>query len=168
MSRSWFHKSGLRLGLVLGMVFGTVNVLFSWLFPLSDDTIGALLRFYGPMFFMWVFASFRAARRDERLLSGITTGVVVAFATFCVFDLLNLVRVNLFLDDLTGRADWQSMMVRFSASGFDSLRAFVTLEYIEDAPLKIGAASAIGAVMGTVGGVLGRLQSWFTIASAQT
>jgi hypothetical protein len=60
----------------------------------------------------------------------------VAFATFCIFDVLNLVRVNLFLYDLTGRADWQSMMARFRASEFDSVRAFVTMDYIKDAPLN--------------------------------
>ena len=148
-----------RLGLLLGMMFGAVNVMFSWLFPLSDDTIGALLRFYGPMFFVWSFISFRAARRDGRLLSGLVTGAAVAFTTFCVFDVLNIVRVNLFLGELTARADWQNMMARFRASEFSNLRAFVTLEYVRDAPLKIGTASVIGAVMGTIGGSLGRVQS---------
>ena len=125
------QRHPLRLGLLLGTMFGAVNVMFSWLFPLSDDTlIGALLRFYGPMFFVWGFASFRAARRDRRLLSGLLTGAAVAFATFCVFDVLNIVRVNLFLDELTARADWQSMMARFRASEFSNLRAFVTLKLL--------------------------------------
>ena len=56
--------------------------------------------------------------------------MVVASATFCVFDLLNILRVNLFLSELAGRADWQSIMARFGASGFSSLRAFVTFDYI--------------------------------------
>jgi len=68
----------LRLGLLVGTIFGTLNMMFSWLFPLSDDTIAALLRFS-----------------------------------------------------------------RFRASEFSSLRAFVTLEYVRDAPLKIGTASTI-------------------------
>src|SRR5262245_42190332 len=144
-------KRAFRLGLLLGLIFGFVNLIFSWLFPLADDTIAALLRFYGPMFFTWAFASFRAALRYRRLLPGVATGLIVAFATFCVFDLLNLVRVNLFLYDLTSRADWQTMMARFRASEFESLRTFVTLDYIKDAPLKIGAASVIGAMMGALG-----------------
>jgi hypothetical protein len=156
----WLYlKRALGLGLFLGLIFGAANLVFSWLLPLEDDTIGGLLRFYGPMFFVWVFASFRAARRHGRVLSGVATGLVVAFATFCVFDLLNLVRVNVFLYDLTGRADWQSMMARFRASESTSLRTFVTLDYIKDAPLKIGAASLIGTVMGVVGGALGGLTS---------
>lgn len=146
-----------RLGLIVGLVFGAVNLVSSWLYPLADDTPGALLRFYGPMFFVWALASFRAARRGGRLLTGVTTGAVVACATFCVFHVVVLLRVNLFLDELTGRADWQNMMMRFRASGVDSLRLFVNVDYVRGAPLKIGVACAIGAMMGIIGGFLGRL-----------
>jgi len=157
---SWVGNSKLRLGLIIGLTFGAVDLLYTWLFPLEDDTIGALLRFYGPMFLLWAFASFRAARRDGRLLSGVTTGLVVAFATFCAYDLLILIRVNVFLTELTGRADWQNLMARFKASESSDLRAFVTLDYLKMAPLKIGAASAVGAVMGVIGGSLGRMHVW--------
>jgi len=157
---SWVGNSKLRLGLIIGLTFGAVDLLYTWLFPLEDDTIGALLRFYGPMFLLWAFASFRAARRDGRLLSGVTTGLVVAFATFCAYDLLILIRVNVFLTELTGRADWQNLMARFKASESSDLRAFVTLDYLKMAPLKIGAASVVGAVMGVIGGSLGRMHVW--------
>jgi hypothetical protein len=85
------------------------------------------------------------------------TGAVVAFATFCIYNLLVLVRVNLFLGELTGRADWQNLMAQFKASGYESLRTFVNLENIKGAPFKIGVASTIGAAMGLIGGVLSRL-----------
>jgi hypothetical protein len=154
----WPHiKRIVVLGLAVGLIFGLVNLLMSWLFPLAEDTPGALLRFYGPMFFVWALASFRAALRTGRLLSGITTGLAVAFATFVAFDLLILARVNLFLHELTGRADWQNMMMRFRASDMDSLRAFVNADYLIGAPLKLGVSCAIGAVMGTIGGLLGQL-----------
>ena len=51
------------------------------------------------------------------------------------------------------------MMLRFRASEFDSLRVFVNMEYLKDAPFKIGGASVIGAVMGLVGGTIGRLKA---------
>jgi hypothetical protein len=104
----WSHtKRTVLLGLAVGLVFGSVNLIMTWLYPLADDTPAALLQFYGPMFFVWALASFRTARRTGRLLSGITTGLTVAFATFFAYDLLILVRVNLFPHELkcvlTGR-----------------------------------------------------------------
>ena len=156
-SRRWVNNP-LLLGLIVGLVFGAVNLVVTWLHPLDDDSPAALLRFYGSMFLVWALASFRAARRSGRLLSGVTTGMIVAFATFCVFDVMVLLRVNLFLDDLTGRADWQNMVLRFPGSGSDSLRLFVNLDYIKGAPLKLGVASVIGVVLGVIGGSLGRLR----------
>lgn len=159
MVRPQLPDRPLLLGFVLGLVFGVVDLLFTWVAPLSDDSIPALLTFYGPMFFSWAFVSFRSARRSGRLWRGVTAGFVVAFGTFCVFYVLNLLRVNLFLADLTGRTDWQNMMQRFRGSGFDSLRVFVNIDYLKGAPFKIGVASVIGAVMGLVGGTIGRLNS---------
>ena len=47
----WWHlKGALRLGVLLGLIFGAVNLVFSWLYPLGDDTIAALLRFDGDVF----------------------------------------------------------------------------------------------------------------------
>ena len=157
MDRSTFIESPWLVGILLGVTFGAMNLLVTWLFPLADDTPGALLLFYGPMFALWAFAAFRATRRSGRFLSGVTTGMLVAFATFVVFDVLVILRVNLFLNEITGRADWRNMMWRFQASGFDNLRTFVTVDYIKGAPLKIGVASAIGAFMGVVGGIVGSL-----------
>jgi hypothetical protein len=88
------------------------------------------------------------------LSTGVATGFVVAFGTFCVFYVVNLLRVNLFLAELTGREDWQSMTQRFRVSEVDSLRVFVNVEYLKGAPFKIGVASVIGAVMGLVGGAI--------------
>ncbi len=161
-----FVNNPLLLGLIVGLVFGSVNLVFTWLYPLDDDSPGALLRFYGPMFFVWALVSFRAVRRSGRLLPGVTTGLIVAFATFCVYDVLVLLRVNLFLNDLAGREDWQNMMRRFRGSGFDSLRLFVNLDYIKGLPLKTGVASLIGGLMGLVGGSVGRLTHRRKIAAA--
>ena len=154
----WSHtKRTVLLGLAVGLVFGAVNLVMTWLYPLAEDTPAALLQFYGPMFFLCALPSFRAARRTGRLLSGITTGLTVAFAAFFAYDLLILVRVNLFLHELTGRSDWQNMMMRFRAGDIDSLRLFVNVDYLTGAPLKLGVSCAIGAVIGTIGGFLGQL-----------
>jgi hypothetical protein len=163
MVRSRFAASPLLLGIIVGLTFGAMNLIVTWLFPLADDTPGALLLFYGPMFMLWALAAFRASRRSGRFLSGVTTGMLIALATFVVFDALVILRVNLFLNEITGRADWRNMMWRFQASGFDSLRAFVNVDYIKGAPLKIGVASAIGAFMGVLGGILGSLPTRPTV-----
>lgn len=86
--------SPLLLGLFTGLIFGTVNLVFTWFSPLEDDSPGELLRFYGPMFFVWASAAFRTARLSGRIWSGVTTGMLVAFATFWAFEVLVLVRVN--------------------------------------------------------------------------
>ena len=158
-TRQNFAIRPLLLGLVLGLIFGVADLLITWIAPLADDSVAALLTFYGPMFLSWAFVAFRAARCSGRVSEGVRAGLVVAFATFCVFYVFNLLRVNVFLAELTGRADWQNMMQRFRASGFDSLRAFVNIDYLKGAPFKIAVASFIGAVMGLVGGVVGRFKS---------
>ena len=148
----------LRIGFVVGLIFGVVDLLFTWLAPLSDDTIPALLLFYGPMFLIWILVAFRETRATGRFTAGVVAGATVAFGTFCIFVLLNFARVNLFLDQLTGRLDWQNMMQRFRASNTDSLRWFVNLDYLKGTPFKMAVSIAVGAVMGIVGSSLGYLR----------
>lgn len=143
-------------GLLLGVAFGIIDLIMTWAAPLADDSGSALLRFYGPMFFVWIFASYLAARRTTSLLAGVATGCVLAFATFCTFSIMNMVRVNAFLPELTARDDWQDMMRRFNRSGSGSLRLIINWDYLKGTPLKIGVASLIGAVLGVVGGTIGR------------
>jgi hypothetical protein len=147
----------LIFGVGLGVAFGVVDLIGTWAAPLADDSGSALLLFYGPMFFVWALASYLAARRTRSLLAGIVTGCVLAFATFSAFYVMNMVRVNTFLTELTARDDWQNMMRKFHGSGFESLRLFINWDYLKGAPFKIGVASFIGAVMGAVGGTVGHL-----------
>lgn len=130
-------RKPLLIGLTAGLVFGCVDLLLTWRDPLEDDSPLVLLRFYGPMFLVWSFIAFKAARSAGRLGSGVFTGMVLAFATFAVFIALNFLRVNLFLYDLTGRPDWQNMMMRFRASGAEDLRPFVNLDYVRENPSRL-------------------------------
>jgi hypothetical protein len=94
-------------------------------------------------------------------LDAVKVGGTVAFVTFVVFDLAAIVRVNLFLDALAHRSDWQNLMLRFQSSDFNSLRVYANYEYLAGAPFKIFVASLIGAGTGLVGGFfasLGRRQ----------
>jgi hypothetical protein len=142
---------GVVLGALLGTGFGVWNLIGTWIDPLEDDTIAALLTFYGPMFAAWGIAGFVAARRSGRIVDGIRFAAAVAFGTFAVFVAVNLVRINLFFDAVLERADWQNMVARFRASGAGSLRAAINYNYVADAPFKILVASLIGAATGLVG-----------------
>lgn len=156
----------LVLGLIVGVVFGAANLVHTWLYPVEDDTVLAVLRFYGPMFFLWSLASFCAVRRTGLWVSGVTAGALVAFSTFAVFEVFVLTRVNLFLDELTSRPDWQDMMMRFRRSDSDSLRLFVNLDYLKGAPFKLAVACAIGAAMGIIGGSIGWLWHRWKVRAA--
>jgi hypothetical protein len=125
--------------------------------PLADDDTRALLLFYRPMFAIWGIAGFLTARRTGRILDGVKVAAIVAFVTFVVFDLAAIVRVNLFLDALTDRSDWQNLLVRFQASGFKSLWVYANYEYLTGSPFKILVATIIGVVTGLIGGLFGWL-----------
>jgi hypothetical protein len=145
------------LGLILGAGFGLLNLVITWLNPLADDELITLLAFYGPMFTIWGIAGFGAARRTGRLRDAVRVGATVAFVTFFVYTLAVILRVNLFLDALSQRSDWQNLMEGFKASGFKSLKAYANYRYVTGAPFKILVATMIGAVTGLVGGFFGKL-----------
>ena len=148
------------LGLLVGAGFGLWNLIATRLDPLADDTPIALLIFYGPMFAIWSVAGFFGSRRTGRLTDGVKVGATVAFVTFVVYVLTQFVRVNIFLDILTKRSDWQNLMARFQSSGYESLRWYVNYVGLTGAPFKILVASIIGAGTGLVGGLLGSLGRW--------
>jgi hypothetical protein len=148
------YKGLVVAGCITGLLFGAADLCLAWLDPLADDAPGALLLFYGPMFAVWAFASFVVVKRSARFTTAVMAGLTIAFATAFVFVAVNLLRVNVFFDQLVGRIDWQNMMLRFRASGLESLRLFVNLDYLRGAPFKIAVATAIGALMGGLAGGL--------------
>ena len=141
-------------GVLLGIGFGICNLLSSLIAPLADDTIAALLLFYGPMFAIWGAIGFLAARKSGRIVDGIKAASIVAFLTFVVFDVMVILRVNVFLYTLTDRPDWRNLMARFRTSGSENLRAFITYHYVMQSPFKILVATAIGISTGVIGGLL--------------
>jgi hypothetical protein len=157
MNLQLLQSRPVHLGLLLGVIFSLWNLTATRLNPLAEDTVAALLMFYGPMFTIWGLAAFAATRRTGRLVDGAKVGATIAFVTFVVFVVARIVGVNLFLEATSQRADWQNLMIRFRASGFESLRLYANYEYLTGAPLKILVASVIGLCMGLVGGVFGSL-----------
>jgi hypothetical protein len=155
VATSVLRRHPVRLGILLGAVFGLWNLIATMVDPLADDTPLALLVFYGPMFAIWAIAGFRAFRRSGRHLDAVKTASLVAFVTFIVFDIAVVIRVNLFLDAVSQRSDWRNVMTRFEDSGFESLRLYVNYMNVTGAPFKTLVASTIGAVMGLIGGLTG-------------
>jgi len=148
--------SSVTLGLVIGAVFGVWNLLYSLLAPLADDTILALLAFYGPMFTMWGFAGFAACRRRGRFVDALKAGVIVGAMTHLVFYSIILLRVNLFLDTLSGRPDWQNLVRTFQSSGFESFRAHVNYSYAQQFIPKLVVSIIISTVTAALGGLAGK------------
>ena len=148
-------KQTLLLGVALGVFFGAWNVLAAWMAPLADDTLPAVLMFYGPMFLTWVLAGFSAGRRSGRAADGALTGAVVALATFTVLTAIVIGRMNLSLETTSARPDWRNLMSRYPSSGFASLRAYANYVYLTGAPFKLLVATSIGALCGAIGGGIG-------------
>ena len=90
-------------------------------------------------------------------MDAVKVGATVALGTFVVFVFVRIVGVDLFLDTTSQRSDWQNLLVRFQASGLESLRVYANYEYVIGAPFKIVVASIIGAGTGLVGGFFGSL-----------
>jgi hypothetical protein len=112
-ARLWYVRQvlslidGVKIGTVLGAVFGAWMLTFTWLAPLAEDTALALAGFYGPMVLTWGLAAFAATRRTRRLIHGVKVGATVGLATFLIFNIAAIVRVNLFLEVISRRSDWQ-------------------------------------------------------------
>src|SRR5687768_12357796 len=112
----WYLRQALSLvdsvtsGLVLGVVFGAWNLVYTFLAPLAEDTVSALLSFYGPMFVMWGVVGFAAHRRTGRFVDSLKAGMTVGAVTIAVFCAANLLRVNLFLETISQRSDWRNVL----------------------------------------------------------
>jgi hypothetical protein len=149
-------RSIITLGGLFGLIFGVWNVLAAVLTPVTEDTPLRLLAFYGPMFTAWGFIGGRVFQRRQRLASAAIAGAMVALVTFAVLTAIVILRVNLTLETIVQRPDWQNMVANYPGSGFDSFRTYVNYIYLSGAPFKIAVASAIGAISGLIGGLIRR------------
>ena len=147
-------RRAIRFGVLIGAVFGLWNLIVSIVDPLAEDSALALLSFYGPMFACWGVVGFKTFQDTRRLSEAVKLATVVAFVTFLVYDVAVIIRVNLLLDSLTERSDWQNMMAQFRASGSNNLRLYVNGVGLAGTPFKAMVASAIGAIFGLIGGLL--------------
>jgi hypothetical protein len=146
---------GVKLGMMLGAGFGAWNLVYTGRAPFAEDTLVALVSFYGPMFTMWSVAGFVAFRRTGKLTDAIKVGATVGLVTFVVFDVAVLVRANLFLEAISQRSDWRGLLENYQVSGFESLRTYVNYTYVTGIPLTFLMGAMMGAGSGLLGGFMG-------------
>jgi hypothetical protein len=158
LARLWYLRqvvsfvNPLKVGLAMGVAAGTLNLIDTAIEPLADDTAARMLLWLGGLLFIWLLIGVRAARRTQRFRDALIAGVLAGTATMAVFHLAAIVRVNLFLEHIRYRDDWQNLVARFQASDFTSLRAYANYNYISGTPIAIALGAIAGAVSGAAGG----------------
>ena len=163
VARLWYlgqvlsFVSPLKVGLAIGIAAGTLNLVDTAIEPLADDTAGTMLFWFGLLLFIWLLIGFRAAQRTQRFRVALIAVMLVGTATIVVFHLAAIVRVNLFLEHIRYRDDWQNLVARFQASGFTSLRAYANYTYISGTPIALALGAMAGAVSGALGGAVYRI-----------
>jgi hypothetical protein len=144
-------------GLALGTLLGSWILLNTVVSPLADDTALGVGAMFGSVFLLLAVPGFAARRRGGQFADAIKAGATAGTITFALFLLFGIVRVNLFLDVIRDRSDWQNLVADFGRSGFQSLRAYANYVYAQGVfvfPL-IGVVG--GAVSGAIGGMFGGL-----------
>ena len=111
-----------------------------------------MLMYVAVVLFVWSTVGFGAARRTQRLADGVKAGLLVGLVMMAVFDVAAILRVNLFLDLIRYREDWQNLIGRFGRSDFHSLRVYANYEYLRNTPGVVGIGAAAGALAGLLGG----------------
>jgi hypothetical protein len=159
-ARLWYVRQVLSFvkpstwGLAIGVIGGALNLIDTAIEPLADDTAGGMSIWLGGLCCLWILTGFGAARGVRRFRDGVTAGVLVGMATMAVFHLAAIVRVNVFLEQIRYRGDWQNLIARFHASHFRSLRAYANYEYATQTPLLLTLGAIAGAVSGALGGAV--------------
>ena len=141
-------------GVVLGTALGAWILVNTALAPLAEDTGFAVAAMFGLVFLALAVPGFAVRRRGGHLVDALEAGATAGAITFALFLLFGILRVNLFLDTIRSRSDWQNLVSDFARSDFQSLRAYANFVYAKGIVLFPIAGVAAGAISGSLGGVL--------------
>jgi hypothetical protein len=144
-------------GLVLGTVLGAWILVNTALAPLAEDTGFAVGAMFGVVFLALAVPGFAARRRGGHLVDALEAGATAGAITFALFLLLGILRVNLFLDTIRSRADWQNLVSDYTQSDFQSLRAYANYVYAKQIVVFPIVGVVAGAISGSLGGILAGL-----------
>jgi len=140
-------------GAVLGTLLGGGILVSTLVAPLADDTPVLVATMFGVVFLALAVPGFAARRRGGHFVDALQAGGVAGTITFTLFLLLGILRVNLFLDVIRNRSDWQNLVADYAHSDFQSLRGYANFVYAK----QIVAFAVVGVVAGAISGSLGGL-----------
>jgi len=149
-------------GLVLGTLLGAWILIDTAISPLAEDTPFALGAMFGLVFLALAVPGFAARRRGGRFSDALEAGATAGAITFALFLLLGILRVNLFLDTIRSRSDWQNLVADYARSDFQSLRGYANYVYAK----QIVVIPVVGVVAGAISGSLGGLLATFVRPSS--
>ena len=147
-------RAPLLVGLVIGTGLGILNLFETARHPLADDEPGVMLLWVVALSGVWSVAACVATWRTHRFVEAVKVGAIIGVVTIVVFHAASIVRINLFLDVIRDRNDWQNLLARFNGSGFSSLRTYANYEYVKGTPLVIALGAIVGSISGAIGGIV--------------
>ena len=153
-------RRGLFDGLIISALIAVNVVLTNVVFPQGPDEsdsdpeyIWQTLAIYALLALLLVAIGARARRRTDRLASGPVAGGVAGVVIAVLGTLTFLVVNNLFLDIVSRQHDKR---VAFAASGWTSMRWYLTAQQLLGGVFLVVALAVIGAVLGLLGAALFR------------
>ena len=144
----------LMIGLAIGTILGLMTLVDTASQPLADDDARTMLAWLVTLLAMWSAAVVAITWRTGRLGDAVKVGTILGVATIVMFHAASIVRVNLFIDAIRHRGDWQNLVARYNQSGFRSLRAYANYEYATMTPMVIALGAIAGSISGMVGGLV--------------
>jgi hypothetical protein len=141
-------------GVILGSLLGAWILVSTLVSPLADDTAAGVGTMFGVVLLALMVPGFSSRRRGGRFGDAVAAGAAAGAITFALFLVFGILRVNLFLETIRNRSDWQNLVADYSRSGFHSLRAYANYVYAKGI-LAIPAAGLVaGAVCSSLGGLV--------------
>lgn len=150
--------NSVAFGVALGTGLGVWILVSTAIAPLAEDTPLLVGSMFAGMLVLFAVPGFAARRRGGRALDSMQAGAIAGALTMALFCLLGIVRVNVFLDVIRDRSDWEGLIANFAGSGFRSLRMYANYIYMQNLILMPMVGAAAGAVSGAIGGLLAAIE----------
>ena len=145
-------------GVAIGAGLGVWILVDTAVAPLAEDTPLVVGSMFAGLFVLLAVPGFTARRRGGRARDSMQAGAIAGALAMALFCLLGIVRVNVFLDVIRDRSDWEGLIADFAGSGFQSLRTYANYVYMRNLMLLPMIGAAAGAVSGAIGGLFAAIE----------